>query len=52
MSPNKYERHGVEAQCLTCETPERQKQKVSENQNNLDTKNVPYILTKKMHTNI
>ena len=34
----KYERHGVDVQCLTCKTLERQKQKVSANQNKLDTK--------------
>ena len=34
----KHERHGVDAQCLTYEPLERQKQKVSVNQNNFDTK--------------
>ena len=34
----KHERHGVDVQCLTCETLERQKQKVSANQNHIDTK--------------
>ena len=34
----KHERHGIDLQCLTCEALERQKQKVSANQNNLDTK--------------
>ena len=35
----------------TSETLERQKQKVLANQNNFDNQNVPYILTKKVHTN-
>ena len=38
VTKQKHERHGVDAQCLTCETLERQKQKVLANQNNLDTK--------------
>ena len=31
-------RHGVDVQCVICETLERQKQKVSANQNSIDTK--------------
>ena len=38
VAKTKLERHGVDGQCLTCKALERQKQKVSANQNNLDTK--------------
>ena len=39
ITKTKHERHGVDIQCLTkCEALERQKQKLSANQNNLDTK--------------
>ena len=38
VTKTKHECHGVDVQCLTCEALEGQKQKVSANQNNLDTK--------------
>ena len=38
VAKSKHERHGVDVQCLTCEALERQKQNVSTNQKNLDTK--------------
>ena len=38
VSKTKHERHGVDVQYLTCGTLEKQKQTVSANQNNLDTK--------------
>ena len=34
----KHERHGVDVQCLTCETLESQNKTVSANQNNIDIK--------------
>ena len=38
VTKTKHERHGVNVRCLTCEALERQKENVSANQNNLDTK--------------